>query len=160
MRHCCIFKVASCINGRNHQHPHLLVSFSIPLLTEHSLVSLSIMQELSRVLNGDNKTEVTPIFHVTMCLERNNRVELQPTIQSLFDMIHHVSRNLIIVIQSVPRLALQVRHVLFLEHPCHWCGAGEQAEITCQEVQKCPYMRTVPVFGHLSALAPPAGLSK
>lgn len=37
-------------------------------------------QELSRLLNGDAKTEVVPIFRMTMCLEHNNRVELAPTI--------------------------------------------------------------------------------
>lgn len=63
-------------------------------------------QELSRVLNGDAKTEVTPVFHVTMVLERNAHVELQPTIQILFDMIHKVSRDLITVVQIVPRVAL------------------------------------------------------
>jgi hypothetical protein len=67
-----------------------------------------VLQELSRVLNGDNKTEVIPIFNVTMVLERSNRVELQPTIQTLFDMIHKVSRDLITVIQCMPRVALQL----------------------------------------------------
>jgi dynein heavy chain, axonemal len=66
------------------------------------------LQELSRVLNGDNKTEIIPIFNVTMVLERSNRVELQPTIQTLFDMIHKVSRDLITVIQCMPRVALQL----------------------------------------------------
>jgi dynein heavy chain len=50
---------------------------------------------------------VQPIFHVTMVLERSNKVELAPTIQSLFDMVHRVSRNLITVVQAVPRVALQ-----------------------------------------------------
>lgn len=66
------------------------------------------LQELSRLLNGDNKTEVMPIFHVTMVLERTNRVELRPTIQALFDTINSVARNLILVLQSVPRVALQL----------------------------------------------------
>ncbi|GIM07381.1 hypothetical protein Vretimale_11536 [Volvox reticuliferus] len=66
------------------------------------------LQELSRLLNGDNKTEVMPIFHVTMVLERTNRVELRPTIQALFDTINSVARNLIIVLQSVPRVAMQL----------------------------------------------------
>ncbi len=65
------------------------------------------LQELSRLLNGDAKTEVVPIFHMTMVLERSNKVELQPTIQSLFDMVHKVSRNLITALQAVPRVALQ-----------------------------------------------------
>jgi dynein heavy chain len=43
-----------------------------------------------------------------MVLERNQRVELRPTIQQLFDMIQKVSRDLITVIQMVPRLALQL----------------------------------------------------
>ncbi|CAD7695690.1 unnamed protein product, partial [Ostreobium quekettii] len=66
------------------------------------------LQELSRVLNGDNKTEVVPIFHVMMVLEKSNRVELRPTIQALFDMIHNVSRELITAISCVPRLAVQL----------------------------------------------------
>jgi dynein heavy chain len=64
-------------------------------------------QELSRLLNGDNKTEVMPIFAVTMTLERTNKVELRPTIQVLFDTINSVARNLILVLQAVPRVALQ-----------------------------------------------------
>lgn len=65
------------------------------------------LQELSRVLNGDNKTEVIPIFHVTLVLS-SNHVQLSPDINSLLEMIHKVSRNLIVVIKSVPRLALQL----------------------------------------------------
>lgn len=51
--------------------------------------------------------QVVPIFHVMMILEKNNRVELQPTIQTLFDMIHKVSRELITAISCVPRLVKQ-----------------------------------------------------
>ncbi|WIA13292.1 hypothetical protein OEZ85_006876 [Tetradesmus obliquus] len=65
------------------------------------------LQEMSRLLNGDSKTEVLPIFKVTMMLERNNHVELRPTIQQLFDMTQKVARDLITVVQMVPRLALQ-----------------------------------------------------
>lgn len=42
-----------------------------------------------------------------MVLERNQHVELRPTIQQLFDMTQKVSRDLITVVQMVPRLALQ-----------------------------------------------------
>ena len=65
------------------------------------------LQELSRALNGDNKTEVTPIFNVILVLEKNNRVELRPTVQDLFNMIHNVSRELITVVSHVPRVAEQ-----------------------------------------------------
>ena len=39
------------------------------------------LQELSRVLNGDKKTEVVPVFNVMLVLEKTNRVELKPTVQ-------------------------------------------------------------------------------
>ena len=39
------------------------------------------LQELSRVLNGDNKTEVVPVFTVPINLGKTNRVELKPTVQ-------------------------------------------------------------------------------
>eukprot|EP00232_Nephroselmis_pyriformis_P029065 CAMPEP_0182867354 /NCGR_PEP_ID=MMETSP0034_2-20130328/8675_1 /TAXON_ID=156128 /ORGANISM="Nephroselmis pyriformis, Strain CCMP717" /LENGTH=4528 /DNA_ID=CAMNT_0024999703 /DNA_START=83 /DNA_END=13669 /DNA_ORIENTATION=- len=65
------------------------------------------LQELSRVLNGDAKTEVVPIFNVMVVLEKTNRVELRPTVQDMFNMIHNVSRELITVIQCVPRMVEQ-----------------------------------------------------
>lgn len=91
---------------------------------------LFALQELSRLLNGDNKTEVQPIFHVTMVLERGKvelqaKVELQPTIQSLFDMIHKVSRNLITVMQSVPRVALQITEKQVRTSNCLQCHGVE-----------------------------------
>ncbi len=39
------------------------------------------LQELTRLLNGDKRTEVVPIFTITLVLEKNNRVELKPTVQ-------------------------------------------------------------------------------
>jgi len=39
------------------------------------------LQELSRALNGDNKTEVIPIFNVLTILKNNRRVELKPNVQ-------------------------------------------------------------------------------
>ena len=58
-------------------------------------------------MNGDNKTEVIPIFHVTLILSHMH-IQLSPDINSMLDMVHKVSRNLIVVIQSVPRLSLQL----------------------------------------------------
>lgn len=52
------------------------------------------LQALSRLLNGDSKTEVMPLFRVTMVLERNARVELRPTIQQLFDTVHKVDGSM------------------------------------------------------------------
>jgi dynein heavy chain len=62
------------------------------------------LQELSRLLNGDKKTEVIPIFNVMVFLETKNRVELRPNVQDIFNMIHNVSRELITVVSHVPRL--------------------------------------------------------
>ncbi len=45
---------------------------------------------------------------VCVCVCHSSQVELQPTLQSLFDTIQKVSRNLITVIQAVPRIALQL----------------------------------------------------
>ncbi|KAG1668463.1 hypothetical protein FOA52_005236 [Chlamydomonas sp. UWO 241] len=64
------------------------------------------LQELSRVLNGDAKTEVVPIFNVTLVLQHSH-VQLSPDINALLEMIHQVSRSLIQVSQAVPRLAMQ-----------------------------------------------------
>jgi len=63
------------------------------------------LQELSRALNGDNKTEVIPIFNVLTILKNNRRVELKPNVQDLFNLIHTISRELITVIKVVPRLS-------------------------------------------------------
>eukprot|EP00879_Flechtneria_rotunda_P019356 GHRR01020328.1.p1 GENE.GHRR01020328.1~~GHRR01020328.1.p1 ORF type:complete len:1679 (+),score=578.13 GHRR01020328.1:143-5179(+) len=65
------------------------------------------LHELSRLLTGDSKTEVLPIFRVTLILERNQHVELRPTIQQLFDMTQKVCRDLVTVVQVVARLAQQ-----------------------------------------------------
>lgn len=43
---------------------------------------------------------------VSMVLERNQHVELRPTIQQLFDMTQKVARDLVTVVKTVPRLGL------------------------------------------------------
>ena len=65
--------------------------------------------------------------HLPLCPFVTNthaQVELQPTIQLLFDMIHRVSRNLITVAQSVPRVALQYteKQVCVRLVVCVWCA--------------------------------------
>ncbi|KAF5831208.1 dynein-1-beta heavy chain, flagellar inner arm I1 complex [Dunaliella salina] len=73
------------------------------------------LQDLSRLLNGDKKTEVQPLFHATIVLEGKRekeadiklKVEMQPSIQVLLNTVLFVSRNIITVSQAVPRVALQ-----------------------------------------------------
>ena len=48
------------------------------------------LQEMSRVLNGDNKTEVVPVFTVTIVLGKTNRVELKPTVQVRLAIIQNL----------------------------------------------------------------------
>ena len=62
------------------------------------------LQELSRLLNGDAKTEVVPIFNVVLNLD-GHKVGLKPSIQDMFNMIHVASQKLITVLKCVPRLA-------------------------------------------------------
>ena len=63
------------------------------------------LQELLRALNGDAKTEVTPVFSVVLGLETSSNVELNPSIQAILSMINTESRDLITVIQIVPRIS-------------------------------------------------------
>jgi hypothetical protein len=57
------------------------------------------LAELSRAINGDAKTEVLPLFYVSLELERalstSETVELRPTLQDLANMIRSVSRELL-----------------------------------------------------------------
>lgn len=41
-------------------------------------------------------------------MPRSDRVELRPTVQDLFDMVHTVSRDMVTVIDCIPRIAEQL----------------------------------------------------
>ena len=91
------------------------------------------LQLISKCLNGEKRKEVLcphppgdiyerwlqvlPVFYVTMILDRSHRVELQPTIQSLFDMVHGVCRELVAEIKCMPRVTVEVspRHLKELQ---------------------------------------------
>lgn len=51
------------------------------------------LQEMSRVLNGDNKTEVVPVFTVTIVLGKTNRVELKPTVQVMLSATGRIKQD-------------------------------------------------------------------
>jgi dynein heavy chain len=40
------------------------------------------LAELARLLAGDKRAEVAPLFTVALALERTNRIELRPTVQA------------------------------------------------------------------------------
>eukprot|EP00898_Chlorokybus_atmophyticus_P005400 jgi/Chlat1/5861/Chrsp4S06373 len=71
------------------------------------------LQELSRALNGDAKTEVAPVFNVIVALEpRHNVVELRPSVQDLFLLVQAVAKDLLTVLTAVPRLAITTNNKL------------------------------------------------
>jgi dynein heavy chain len=61
------------------------------------------LQELSKAINGDGKSEVYPLFHVNVVLEMS-KVELKPTVEELVQLVNHTSRELISTISIIPRL--------------------------------------------------------
>ena len=61
------------------------------------------LQDISRVINGDARTEVQPIFRVKMTLEKD-KVDVKPTMNSLTQMVNTVSKELITVLNIIPLL--------------------------------------------------------
>jgi dynein heavy chain len=61
------------------------------------------LQELSRAINGDNKTDPQTLFKISVVLE-GNRVEFRPTMINLTQVVNVVSKDLITTIAVVPRL--------------------------------------------------------
>lgn len=105
-------------------------------------------------------------------LERSNRVELQPTIQQLFDGIHHAARNMVTATQAVPRVALQLTEQrkqeaqvrgsvaggglgagrAFSKVPCRlWCLALPTPTVPLQ----CHHLHTAPLYQAAGAALPP-----
>lgn len=63
------------------------------------------LQELSRAINGDNKSDPHALFKVHMVLDDvKGKVEFRPTMNDLASMIKQMSRQSITTIQVVPRL--------------------------------------------------------
>ncbi|KAK9814943.1 hypothetical protein WJX73_002724 [Symbiochloris irregularis] len=64
------------------------------------------MAELSLALTGAPKAEPVPLFSTELKLDAGGHVELAPTIQDLFNMVHSVSRQLVSITDCIPRLVL------------------------------------------------------
>ena len=104
-----------------------------------------------------------------MVLERNQHVELRPTIQQLFDMTQKVARDLITVVQTVPRLGLlaTARQLKELEVgvQCAW-QLGSCTVCVCKHLQYCSAhrsqtiaaaLRSCPSMAEVSAAGPSPG---
>jgi len=61
------------------------------------------LQELSRAINGDAKTEPQTLFGVKIVLE-NGRIDYKPTMINLTHVVNIVAKELISIIAVVPRL--------------------------------------------------------
>ncbi|GMI05338.1 hypothetical protein TrVE_jg1168 [Triparma verrucosa] len=61
------------------------------------------LQELSKAINGDAKTEPQTLFRVNIVLE-NNRVDYRPTMINLTHVVNIVAKELISCLGVVPRL--------------------------------------------------------
>ena len=61
------------------------------------------LQELSKAINGDAKTEPQTLFKVNIVLE-NNRVDYKPTMINLTHVVNVVAKELISTLGVVPRL--------------------------------------------------------
>jgi dynein heavy chain len=61
------------------------------------------LQELSKAINGDNKTDPQTLFKISVVLQ-GNRTEFQPTMINLTTVMNAVSSDLIKAIKVVPRL--------------------------------------------------------
>jgi dynein heavy chain len=61
------------------------------------------LQEISRAINGETKTDVSPLFKMNVLLE-DNRVSLQPSSSALSQMVNGIASELITGVKVVPRV--------------------------------------------------------
>ncbi|CEG44893.1 flagellar inner arm dynein 1 heavy chain beta [Plasmopara halstedii] len=61
------------------------------------------LQELSKAINGDAKTDPRPLFRIHVVLE-DNKVEFRPFMADLTQMVNMVAKEMFNVISVVPRL--------------------------------------------------------
>ena len=63
------------------------------------------LQDLSRAINGDARSEPQPLFKVNVVLDKGTqKIELSPTIITLTQMVNVISKKLLMVLKKVQRL--------------------------------------------------------
>jgi len=62
------------------------------------------LQELSRAINGDSKTEPLTLFTVQVILEAHGRVTYQPSMVNLTHSVNIVAKDIISIVTSFPRV--------------------------------------------------------
>jgi dynein heavy chain len=61
------------------------------------------LQDLCRALNGDTKTEPSPLFKINAILD-DTKMDFKPAMNQLKDLLQHVCRDMTMTLQVVPRL--------------------------------------------------------
>jgi len=63
------------------------------------------LQDLSRAINGDARSEPQPLFKVSVVLDKGTqKIELSPTIITLTQMVNVISKKLLMVLKKIERL--------------------------------------------------------
>lgn len=63
------------------------------------------LQDMSRAINGDNRSEPQPLFKVSVVLDKvTQKIELSPTIITLTQMVNVISKKLLMVLKKIPRI--------------------------------------------------------
>ncbi|KAK9909936.1 hypothetical protein WJX75_009720 [Coccomyxa subellipsoidea] len=88
------------------------------------------LSRLARLLLGDKKADVQPLFAVRLSLEKSGRIELRPDVQEVFAMVKEVIYNALDVTACVHRVALP--EATAAAKIAEEGGGGQQAEISTQ----------------------------
>ncbi|GAB4820450.1 hypothetical protein N2152v2_007496 [Parachlorella kessleri] len=92
-----------------HEWLHFLQRVDAQVLEALTACVRRSLTEVVRALNGDKKgVEVPPVFVMQVVLESNNRVELKPALQVLFDTVSGVCKRAVCLLDGVPRLVEDV----------------------------------------------------
>jgi hypothetical protein len=75
-----------------------MMEVSLKLAVKRSL------QELSRAINGDSKTDPQTLFTVQIVLESHGRVSYQPSMVNLTHSVNIVAKDIISIVTSFPRV--------------------------------------------------------
>jgi dynein heavy chain len=65
------------------------------------------LQDLSKAINGDSRTEPQSLFTVRILLENNNRVTYMPSMVNLTHSVNVVAKDIISVVAAFPRIRNQ-----------------------------------------------------
>jgi dynein heavy chain, axonemal len=84
---------------------HLVKSVDQKVETSLRGTAKRSLQDLSRAINGDARSEPQPLFKVNVVLDKGTqKIELSPTIITLTQMVNVISKKVLMVLKKVDRL--------------------------------------------------------